>query len=272
MAPVEKIAAPCDPELGCIRLQAPPTPPLPPKQPAVYFGVRLDYFNSSNVFAEVVPISDGLIRPAVSLLIAPQLGPNTYLTASIDGGLVRYSTFPQVNYNEMRIRVGILQRLSPNMFGEIGWSNQQLYVSSQDLPGFSPGTRFLNDHTLRLDVSRRDQLGKRLSLSTFYQLRVNFSDPEVRSRIVNSLTASLNYEVRPNLQAAIDYQFSLTNFTIEPRQDNYHQLTTRLTYTAFRNTQLSMFAGYSFGASTEQRINFDGFIFGASVSINISLF
>ena len=260
-----------DPELGCLPLQ-PLLPPPPPRQPAVFFLVHLDYFRSSNVFSAVDPVDDGLVRPGLTLFTAPALGRNTYFVGSIDGNLVRYNTQSQIDYNELRFRAGIFQRLSPTMFGEIGWSNQQLFISGSKLPGLPIGTRFLNDHAIRLELSRRDQLNRRLSLNTFYQLRLSFADPDIRSRVLNSFIASFSYDFQPNLQVGLDYQFALANFTAIRRDDQYHQLAARLTYTAFRNTQFNVFVGYSFGNSSDPTIDFSGLILGVSMTVNFGLF
>lgn len=260
-----------DPELGCLPLQALPPPP-PPHQPVVYLLGRLDYFRSSNVFSAVDPVNDGLVRPGLTLFSAPALGPDTYFIGSIDGNLVRYNTQTQINYNELRFRAGIFQRLSPTMFGEIGWSNQQLFIASDKIRGLPAGRRFLNDHAIRLELSRRDQLGKHLALNTFYQLRISFADPDIRSRILNSVIASLSYDLQPNLQIGLDYQFALANFTVDRRDDQYHQLAARLTYTAFRNTQMNVFIGYSFGNSSDPSINFNSLILGVSLTVNLGLF
>ncbi|XGV94480.1 MAG: outer membrane beta-barrel protein [Leptolyngbya sp. BL-A-14] len=260
-----------DPELGCLPLQ-PLLPPPPPRQPAVFFLVHLDYFRSSNVFSAVDPVDDGLVRPGLTLFAAPALGRNTYFVGSIDGNLVRYNTQSQIDYNELRFRAGIFQRLSPTMFGEIGWSNQQLFIAGSKLPGLPIGTRFLNDHAIRFELSRRDQLNKRLSLNTFYQLRLSFADPDIRSRVLNSFIASFSYDFQPNLQVGLDYQFALANFTAIRRDDQYHQLAARLTYTAFRNTQFNVFVGYSFGNSSDPTIDFSGLILGVSMTVNFGLF
>lgn len=260
-----------DPELGCLPLQ-PLLPPSPPHQPVVFFLVHADYFRSSNVFSAIDPVDDGLVRPGLTLFTAPALGRNTYFVGSIDGNLVRYNTQSQIDYNELRLRAGIFQRLSPTMFGELGWSNQQLFIAKGKIPGLPVGTRFLNDHALRFELSRRDQLNKRLSLNTFYQLRLSFADPDSRSRLLNSFIASFSYDLQPNLQAGLDYQFALANFTAIKRDDQYHQLAARLTYTAFRNTQFNVFIGYSFGSSSDPTIDFSGLILGVSMTINFGLF
>ena len=259
-----------DPELGCLPLQPLPPPP-PPRQPTVYLIGHVDYFRSSNVFSAIDPVDDGLVRPGLTLFTAPALGQNTYFIASIDGNLIRYNTQSQIDYNELRFRAGIFQRLSPTMFGEIGWSNQQLFIAGSKLPGLPIGTRFLNDHGIRVELSRRDQLSKRLSLNTFYQFRLSFADPDNRSRVLNSFIASFSYDYLPNLQIGLDYQFALANFTVIKRDDQYHQIAARLTYTAFRNTQMNVFVGYSFGSSSDPTIAFNGLILGVTMTVSLGL-
>lgn len=262
-----------DPELGCVRIKPiPPPPPIAARGPSVFLLARMDYFRSSNIYSALDPITDGLGRPGIGLYLVPALGPNTFFVGSIDFNWVRYSEQSIINYNELRFRAGIMQRLSPVMFGEIGWGNQQLFIQSNDIFGLPKGTRFLNDHALRIELSRRDQLANKLSLNTFYQFRLSFADPVDRSRLSNSLFLSLNYDIQPNLQIGLDYQFVLVNFTQQQREDQFHQIIARLSYTLFRNTQLSLFAGYSFGNSTDPLVDFNGSVFGVSLSTSLGLF
>lgn len=260
-----------DPELGCLILTTPPAT-AQSAPPVLYLLPRLDYFNSSNILSGTDPVDDSLLRPGLSLLFVPRLGPRTFLIAAAEGAFVRYFNQPEFDYDEMRFRVGISHQLTSTMSGEIGWSNQQLFIASNRLVGLTQGSRFLNDHSIRLELSRRDQLSRRLLLNTFYQLRVSFAEPIDRSRITNTLYASLNYAVRPNLQAALDYQLTISHFTEQKREDFYHQLLARLTMTAFRNTQLSLYAGTSFGRSSERAIDFDGLVLGVSLTANLVIF
>ena len=264
----------CDPELGCLRLRDPL--PLPPvmassRTPVVYLLARADYFHNSNLFSNQNPVPDGLARPGVTLYASPSLGPNTYLVASATGSLLRYSAQSQSDSNELFFRAGILQRLSPTMFGEIGWSNQQLFIFS-DKQAKPPGTRFFNEHAIRLELSRRDQLTKKLSLSSFYQFRYGFADPINRSRITNALTLSLNYDLQPNLQLGLDYQLGLAHFTHQKRRDLYNQVLGRLTYTPVKNTQVSAFVGYGFGNSSDESVRFNSLLVGVSLSLTLGLF
>jgi hypothetical protein len=261
-----------DPELGCILLQNPPPGTQP--APILYLTPRVDFFRSNNLLLGIDPINAGLIRPNLTLLAIPRLGRNTFLLATVDGAFNRYFEVPQFSYDELRIRAGILQQLSPTMTAEVGWTNQQLFIANNEIPGFPSGTRFLNDQAVRFELSRRDQLNTRLSLNSIYQFRVSFSDPEDRSRILNVLFLSLNYDLNPNrtVQLGLDYQFSAANYTVVKRTDVYQQLLGRMTFNAFRNSQLSLYGGVSFGDSTERGINFNSYVLGVSMSVNWALF
>jgi hypothetical protein len=263
-----------DPELGCLRLKdAPVVPPRAPRAPIVYLLARFDYFRTSNVYSSsFLVLSDGLSRPGVSLYIVPPLGPNTFFVGSIDANLVRYSSQFKINYDELRFRAGITHRLSPVMFAEVGWGNQQLFIRTGDQIGQRKGNRFLNDHGVRVELSRRDQLANKLSLNSFYQLRVGFAEPSPLSRLSNTLFLSLNYDIQPNLQLGLDYQVVLVRFTQTQRRDSFHQVIARLSYTLVRNVQLNVFGGYSFGNSSDPLVNFDGSVFGASLSFSLGLF
>jgi hypothetical protein len=261
-----------DPDLGCT-LIGPLNPPPGPRQPFVYLISRLDYFRNTNIFSGVDPVDDGFFRPGLTLFAAPPLGPNTFFVGSATVNLVRYSNQTQIDYNELNFEASLMQRLSPVMFGKLGWSNQQLFIASNKLPGYSKGTRFLDDNAIRLELSRQDKLGGKFSLYTFYQLRIGFASPVDRSRVINSLVASLSYDIQPSiLQLGLDYQFALATFTQQKREDQYQQIGLRLTYTAFRSVQINLFGGYSFGRSSNRAVNFDGLVLGISIGATLALF
>jgi len=267
--PAEFILPPdCDPELGC-----PSISPVqqPQRGSSVYLFGRVDYFRSSNLLSGIDPVNDSFLRPGLTLYAAPSLGSQTFLTASVAGNVIRYAQENQFDHNELLFRVGIFQVLSPTMSGEIGWANQRLFISSDDLPGFARGTRFLDDHALRLELNRRDQLSPRFNLSSFYQLRLGFANPADRSRLSNTLSLSLNYDLQPKLQAGLDYLFTSSHFTQQSRTDLYQQISARLTYQALRNMTLNLFAGYSFGSSTDPFVDFDGLIFGVTLNTSLGL-
>ena len=261
--PLDAIDRQIDPELGTIRLrqQVAEAPP----QPTVYLQGRLDYFHSDNIFSEVNPIQDSLIRSGLTLWAAPQIGRNTYVIASASGNLIRYADLSDFDYNELLLGASIYHQLSPRMYGELGWTNQQLFSVSY-------GDRFLNDHSLRLGIGRRDPLGQSFALQSFYQLRLSFADPDGRSRVINSLGASLIYNPAQRWQTSLDYQYVLSDFTQEDQQDDYHQILGVLTYRPSRSTQLTLFGGFSFGSSTDPNIDFDSSLLGVSLFFNLPLF
>lgn len=278
-----------DPELGTLRLQERTTPeppivlPTRPRQPSAFLAVRADYFKTSNVFSEVNSQDDALFRTGLSFFYAPPIGSRTFLISSIDANLIRYARlgqdhnsdgifFRSINYDELRLRIGVFHRITPRLAGEIGWSNQNLFTSGEGLRHILSGERFFGDNSLRLELSRQDQLAPRVSLNTFYQFRWSFADPGDRSRILNSFIATLGYNFSSRLQTALDYQFSWSHFTQQSRDDLYHQLVARLTYNLSLRTQVNVFSGFSFGNSSDRRIDFNSFIFGVGLVFNLPLF
>jgi hypothetical protein len=253
-----------DPELGTLRIQQQPVQ-ASRSQPTVYLQGRVDFFQSDNIFSSLDPIDDSLIRTGLSLWAAPAIGPKTYLIGSISGNLIRYTNLDDFDYNEVRVGASIYQQLTPRMYGEVGFSNQQLFTAGE-------GDRFLNDNSVRLGLGRRDSLGRAVTLDSFYQLRYSFADPSDRSRVINTLGTSLNYNPTSNLQTGLDYQYALSSFTEQGREDNYHQLLARLSYDLSRNSRITVFGGFSFGNSSSRNVDFDSSILGVSLSVNLPLF
>ncbi len=265
----------CDSELGCLRIiEAPPTvpPPSPARSRRVFLFGGVNYTRNTNVFAGVDPVDDGFLQTGVLVYGVPAIGKNTFLEFTVANNFIRYSNESQIDYNETFIQVGILHRLSPEMLMGLGWSNQQLFLDSDQIPSLDKGSRFLNDHSVRLEVRRQDRLSPGLNLSTYYRFQWAFSDPELRSRVINAFFTGLTYDVQPNLQVGVDYNLALTTFTNQDRNDLFNQVSARFTYTIFRNTRLGLFGGYSFGKSSDSRIDFNGFVFGVGVNIQIGLF
>jgi hypothetical protein len=256
---------PPDPELGNLRLRERELTAERDRDTVFLLG-RVSYFKSDNILLDSIdPVDDQLIRGGISLLAVPSLGPRTQLVASINGNLARYSDLSELDYNDLEFRAGIRQTLFPRTYAEIGWSNRQFF-STDD------GDRFLNDHSIRLSLNRRDQLAPQLTLRSFYQLRFGFADPSDRSRITNTLGASLNYDLQPNLTVGLNYQLVLTDFTQESREDGYQQITAQLNYDLTRNSRVSLFAGFSFGQSSDPDVDFDSSIFGIGFDMSLSLF
>lgn len=259
-----------DPELGCLLLDG----FTQGKPPILYLTPRIDFFRSNNLLLGIVPISDGLVRSSLSLLAVPPLDANTFLLAGIEGAFSRYLKVPIYNYDELKLRVGILRRLSPAMTAELGWINQQLFIANNEIPQFPYGTRFLNEHIVQLTLSRRDTLSDRLSLNSLYQFRWGFAQPNTLSRLFNVLFLSLNYDVnrQRTVQVGLDYQFSAANYTDVPRTDLYQQILGRVSMQVVRNTQFSLYGGLSFGSSTSPTVDFNGVVLGVSLAVNWGLF
>ncbi len=259
-----------DPELGCLLLDGVPQG----KPPLLYLTPRIDFFRSNNLLLGIVPISDGLVRSSLSLLAVPPLDANTFVLAGIEGAVSRYFKVPLYNYDELKMRVGILRRLSPTMTAELGWINQQLFIANNEIPQFPYGTRFLNEHAAQLTLSRQDKLSDRLSLNSIYQLRWGFAQPNTLSRLFNVLFLSLNYEMnrQRTVQVGLDYQFSAANYTDIQRTDIYQQILGRLSMQVVRNTQFSLYGGLSFGSSTAPTVDFNGVVLGVSLAVNLGLF
>ncbi|WP_251960396.1 hypothetical protein [Nostoc commune] len=272
-----------DRELGLrVRLRPLEQPQLPPtEQPVVkfkpigYLQGRVGYFHTTNIFSsEDNPIEDGLIISGLTLASAYfPLGSKTYLNGSIDGNLIRYVNQSQYHYNQVRFNLSLYQQLSQRMYGEISWSNQQLfYANNSDRLDFKAGDRFLNENSLQVSLGRRDPLTSRLTLDSFYELSVNFADPLSRDRIINSLWVSLNYNLQKPLQVGIDYQGNFSDFTQRDREDQFHRLFGHLNYRISDTSNMNVQAGVSLGSSTAENIDFDGWFFNINYSLQLGRF
>ena len=271
-----------DPELGRLLLrqqevpppaspQVKPTPPptAPPapqtrREPVLHLLPRISFFQTNNVFSGIDPIDDSLIFSSLTLWSTPRLAENTYLSASADGNLIRYINQSEFNYNLLRFKVGVSQRLNRQMWGEMGWTNQQFYRTD--------GDRFLNEQMAYLSLSRQDRITQKLIFNSYYDLRVSVADPDTRSRVINSLYLSLSYYFRPNLQVGLDYQFERSDFTQQDRFDQYHRILGRLTYGVLRDSQVNVLGGVTLGGSSDPFIDFDSLFFSVTYSVDFSIF
>ena len=273
-----------DRELGLwVRLRPLEQQPLPPTQqsapkfkPIGYLQGRVGYFQTSNIFSSNDnPIDDGLIISGLTLASAYfPLGSKTYLNGSIDGNLIRYINQSQYSYNQVRFNLSIYQQFSQRMYGEVSYSNQQLFYAnnSHSLDSFKAGDRFLNENSLLLSLGRRDPLTPKLTLDSFYELSVNFADPLSRDRIINSFWISLNYYLQKPLQVGIDYQASFSDFTQRDREDQFHRLFGHLNYRISNTTNMNVEAGVSLGSSTAENIDFDGWFFSINYNLQLGRF
>ncbi len=256
-----------DPELGILRIEELDIIPTEVEQsPTVYLIGQINYFQSDNILLSARdPINDGLFRVGASVLAIPELSDRTSLFASVGGSLARYSELANFDYNQITVNTGIQQRLFANTYGIVGWSHQQLFTKRGS-------NRFLNEHSLYGGINRRDILSSRAVLDTFYQSRISFADPDERSQFINTAGISLGYTPSSQFQAFLDYQFLYADFTRQSRYDLYHQVTGRLVYRPSPNMRIELFSGQSFGYSSNENINFDGFVFGVNLGFNVPLF
>jgi hypothetical protein len=258
-------AAAIDPELGRLRVRERALT-IEADPDAVFLSARVNYFHSDNILLdEFEPIDDQLLRVGLSLLATPNLGSQTQLFASVGGNVARYADLSDLDYQDLEMRAEIQRVLFPRTYGSLGWSNRQFF-SADD------GDRFLNDHSVRLSLSRRDPLAPQLTLDSFYQLRLSFADPIDRSRLSHTLGAALIYDIQPDLEVELDYQLALTDFTRDEREDAYHQVTARLSYNLSNSSRVILFAGFSFGRSSESNVDFNSSIAGVSFSTFLPLF
>ncbi len=240
---------------------------------------HVGYFDTSNIFSSKIdPKVGGVIFSGLTIASAYfPLGAKTFLNGSIDGSVIHYTNQSQYDYNQIRFNLGLHRQLSSRMYGEIGWSNQQLfYTKNGDSPNvFKAGDRFLNETSLRLSLGRRDTLSSKLTLDSFYEFSLNIADPDSRNRIVNSLWVSLNYYLQKPLQIGFNYQFNLSNFTDveeQSRRDEFHRLFGNLTYRISDSSNMNIQAGVTFGGSTDPNINFDGWFFSVNYNFDLGRF
>ncbi|MBE9037288.1 hypothetical protein [aff. Roholtiella sp. LEGE 12411] len=264
-----------DRELG-LRLRPRPLEqlPLPPTElpvaqfkPIGYLQGRVSYFQTSNIFSSNdLPIEDGFIFSGLTLASTYlPLGSKTYLNGSIDGNLIRYIDKSQYNNNQVRLNLSISQQLSQGMFGKVSWTNQQLFYATN-------GDRFLGENSLQLSLGRRDLLTSRLVLDSFYELSVNFANPESRNRVINSFWVSLNYYLQKPLQVGLDYQFNYSDFTQRQREDQFHRLFGHLNYQISDFINMNVQAGVTLGNSTAQNVDFNGWFFSLNYNLELGRF
>jgi hypothetical protein len=236
------------------------------RQPDVQVLVRSSVFSSSNITAlEVLRQSDTVFTNTAHLLITPKLGENTRLIASAGGGIVRFASEGDSNYNLEQYNVAVQQRLAPGTFGQFGWVQDTLRR-----PG--SGDLLTRDNAVQLIVGRQDQLGKQLRLDSFYELRSSFTNPNEDSRITNTIGTRLRYDISPKVQGALDYRLSFKDFTQVERSDTEHQISALVIYNINPDVFLAGSASYLFGRSSNAAIDINNLSFGLSLGFNLPLF
>lgn len=271
---VEPLESGSDPELGIIKIrETPPTTPPPRPTPSLYLLGNFNYFRTSNVFSSIPLQIDGMVRTGLALYYLPPLTPTTYLFVLAESNILRYGTFSRLNYDELRLKVGLYQQLTPRLSGEIGWSYQQLTAAKEEVKNLFQGVRFFNEHSLRFDLTRQDPLSPSLKLTTAYQFRWNLTgDIEKYDRLVNGGQISLSYKLLPRISTGLDYQASWTHFTEQSRDDVSHYLGANLSYNLNDRMSINAFGGRSMGISSEKRIEPNSWIFGLGFSFNVAIF
>lgn len=255
-----------DPELGVLILQErEPSISRPQQETPVFLSGKLSFFDTDNAFSGLDPVNDQLWQFGVSVSATPTLGPRTLLIAEAEGTLVRYSNLSDLDYNEISLQTSLWHVFASGFYGEVGWQNRQLFANDD-------GDRFLDEHSLQTRLFYRTQFTDDLRLDTYYQLRVSFTTPKDRSRILNRLVTSLTYDLTPDVEVGLIYLLSYTDYTQTERQDLSNQISAQISYEFSPRNKISLFSGYSFGDSTDSDISFNNFIFGATVNVGVRLF
>lgn len=255
-------------ELGEIKIipSSPVQQPPQRRQPDVQLLLRSSAFTSSNITGLEIPQpSDTVFINSATLLATPKLGEETRLIAAVGGGLARYGDKGDFNYNYLNFNVGIQQRLTKEMYGQLGWYQERLYRDGS-------GDRLLLDDSLRLSVGRQDQLNSRLRLDSFYELRASFATPGDQNRVANTLGARLRYDITPKLQGALDYRLSFKDFTQQDRFDTQNQLGLEAIYNINSDLFIGGSASYLFGSSSAASVDLSNFSVGVSIGLNVPLF
>ncbi|MEL7329410.1 MAG: hypothetical protein AAGJ69_06155 [Cyanobacteria bacterium J06559_1] len=253
-------------EVGEIRPLPTPEQTQRPPQPNGQLLIRSSAFTSSNVTGSDLDSADDLVFVnGATLLLTPKLGPDTRLVATAGGGLTRFATEGENNYNSLDFSAGVQHRFSDTTYGQIGWVNSQLY-------NVATGEHTLSENSARLLLGRQDRLDEKLRLDTSYELRARFSDPDARSRISNTLATRLRYDFSPDWQGSVGYRLAFSEYTQNGRADTTHQLQAATTYTPTQDSFVTGFASYAFGNSSETTADLSNLSFGVGVGVNLPLF
>jgi len=254
-----------DPELGVLRLQEAPLP-AEESYPWVYWRTQFGFFWTDNVLsASEDPANEGIYQIRTTLSAYPELNSRTFGVATLSGGITRYSDEFELDTQQFDLGLGLYHAVTTRAYIQGGWQHEQFFSRSD-------GDRFLSNHTLYLNVGRRDRLTSQLSLDTAYAFEYSLADPNERSRVFNRAYANLTYQITPNLTAGLFYQFEWTDFTQQDRNDFSHQVIGSLNYDISSISQLSVYAGRRLGDSSESFIDLDSTFLGVSLSINLPLF
>lgn len=280
-------------ELGILRLlqTAQAAPPPPPAAPVAFLSGRLGFFATDNVFRSELRLDDQIVQSGITAYYFPKLSESTNLYAIAETSLARYGNFganytqteprlgrnfPNVDYNQTELQLGLRQRLRPRTYAQIGWRNQRIY---------SPGYRekLFGINYLEAQLNHRSILNSKTWLDGFYQVRWGFASPtdadendqtqpSDTSRVRQTFTLSLNYSATPTLRTSLLYQLDFDDYTQMDRFDTYQQVIGIVSYNLTPESQLSVFGGTRFGRSSSALINLDDTFYGAGLNVSIPLF
>ena len=268
-----------DNDLGILRIREQPQMPVAASRPPAkigFFSARLAIANSDNILLAVDDVGtltgDTFLRPSIGFGVYPALGPQTALIATADYGLQRYSAQSSLNYDDLRLRVGLRQGLTPRSYGQLIFTYQELYR-----PGANR-ERFFKNTALGLTLGRRDSITPKLALDTYYLFQFNGAQSTSSgtatdfSRFFQSAGGYLGYDITPDLQAGISYQLNFIDYTAQERYDTFQQVLGQVVYRISPNLRFNVYGGVSFGRSSEPRVQFNDTFFGAAIDATIPLF
>lgn len=268
-----------DNDLGILRIRQQPQLPSQMARPPAkigFFSARLAIASSDNVLLAVNDVGnltgDTFLRPAIAFGVYPSLGPQTALIATADLGLQRYGAQSNLNYDDLRFRVGLRQGLTPRSYGQIIFTYQELYR-----PGGNRA-RFFKNTAVGLTLGRRDPITPQLAFDSYYLAQYNGAQSTSGStttdfsRIFQAAGGYLGYDITPQIQLGISYQLNLIDYTAQDRYDTFQQVLGQVVYRLAPNLRLNIYGGLSFGRSSEPRVQFNDTFFGAAIDATIPLF
>lgn len=268
-----------DNDLGILRIRNQPQLPVAAAQPPAKIGflsARLAIASSDNILLAINDVGgltgDTFLRPSIAFGVYPSLGPQTALIANADLGLQRYGAQSSLNYDDLRLRVGLRQGLTPRSYGQLVFTYQELYR-----PGGNRG-RFFKNTALGLTLGRRDPITPELVLDTYYLLQFNGAQSTSSgtatdfSRLFQAAGGYLGYDITPQIQAGISYQLNFIDYTAQDRFDTFQQVLGQVVYRITPTLRFNVYGGVSFGRSSEPRVRFNDTFFGAAIDATIPLF
>ncbi|WP_020479976.1 transporter [Nodosilinea nodulosa] len=268
-----------DNDLGILRIRQQPQLPMQAARPPAkigFFSARLAIASSDNILLAVNDVGgltgDTFLRPSIAFGVYPALGPQTALIATADLGLQRYGAQSNLNYDDLRFRVGLRQGLTPRSYGQLIFTYQELYR-----PGANRA-RFFKNTALGLTLGRRDPITPKLAFDSYYLVQFNGAQSTNGattvdfSRLFQSAGGYLGYDITPRVQLGLSYQLNLIDYTAQTRYDTFHQVLGQVVYRLSPNLRLNVYGGFSFGRSSEPRVRFDDTFFGATIDATIPLF